>query len=52
MPFSVVVQERLQSNICVKMETTLGRLFPGTQVSFISFQLQNQGVQVAGFNCV
>ena len=34
MPFSVIVQERLQSNICVKVDRALDRLFPGTKVSF------------------
>ena len=37
MPFSVSVQERLPSKICVKVNRTLGRLFRGTKVSFISF---------------
>ena len=52
MPFSVIVQERLQSNICVKVDRTLGGLLPGTKGSFISFQLQNSSVQAAGLNCV
>ena len=37
MPFPVIVQERLQSNICVKVDRTLGRLFLGTKMSFIFF---------------
>ena len=37
MPFSVSVQERLHSKICVKVDRALGRLLLGTKVSFISF---------------
>ena len=37
---------------CVKVDRTLGKLLLGTKVSFISFQSQNLGVQVAGLNCV
>ena len=37
MPFSVSVQDRLHSKICVKVDRTLGRLLLVTKVSFVSF---------------